>query len=66
MKGRGSSSRANANNYANQLNPNNAAYWSSRGVAAPASGAGTPPPTAPTEAPASPNAAEHQAPSTTK
>jgi hypothetical protein len=31
-------SRGNANNHANQLNPNNDAYWSSRGAPAPASG----------------------------
>ena len=39
------SSRTNANNHANQLNPNNHAYWSSRGAPA------APP------APPSPNAA---------
>jgi len=38
MKGRGSSSRANANNHANQLNPNNAAYRSSRGPSTPMPG----------------------------
>lgn len=31
MKGR-SASRAGANNRSNQMNPNNIAYWSSRGV----------------------------------
>ena len=36
MSGRGSNSRANANNRANQLNPNNAAYLSSRGISVPA------------------------------
>jgi hypothetical protein len=29
-------SRPDANNHANQMNPNNAAYWSSRGVPQPA------------------------------
>ncbi len=38
MKGHGSSSRANANNHSNQLNPNNPAYWSSRGASTPSSG----------------------------
>lgn len=32
MKGR-SASRAAANNRSNQMNPNNTAYWSSRGIA---------------------------------
>jgi|HubBroStandDraft_6_1064221.scaffolds.fasta_scaffold574364_1 hypothetical protein len=34
MKG-SHSTRANANNHANQLNQNNPAYWSSRGVSGP-------------------------------
>jgi hypothetical protein len=48
MKGRGSGSRANANNHANQLNSNNAAYWSSRGLSKPSSAEsdGVAPPTA--------------------
>lgn len=34
-------SRANANNHANQMNPNNAAYRASRGIPAPATDGGT-------------------------
>lgn len=34
MKGNGNGRGASANNRANQLNPNNAAYWSSRGAPA--------------------------------
>lgn len=48
MKGRAGGSRAAANNHANQCNPNNAAYWSSRGLPTPSA-----PPVAPsTPAPA--------------
>jgi hypothetical protein len=48
-KGHGNG-RANANNHANQMNPNNAAYWSSRGTPAPGEAApalATPPAPAP-------------------
>lgn len=51
MKKPSSTSSAN-NNHANQLNPNNPTYWSSRGEARPAPAPASPPP-APVTAPES-------------
>ncbi|MGV3622713.1 MAG: hypothetical protein ACO1OB_17980 [Archangium sp.] len=48
-------SKHNANNHSNQMNPNNGAYWSSRGTPAPSSSpAPTPAVNSPTPAPTQP------------
>lgn len=52
-------SKHNANNHSNQLNPNNPAYWSSRGVPTPAAPASNPPPQAPA-VPAAPAQTENK------
>lgn len=50
----GKSSNANANNHSNQMNPNNPAYWSSRGL----------PPTPSAETPSAPTTLPPASPST--
>ena len=53
-----STSRANTNNRSNQMNPNNTAYWSSRGLSIPAAEGAVPTALTPPAEPTAPEPAK--------